>query len=122
MGLPLYQPVKHLESKMKKLAMFTLSAAVLLSSGAFAQGLTRAEVRQQLVEAQQNGSQYVTNASYPDVSPVFQGQVARLQKNDVTSYGGVAAGSSAVRAAMPMVPSHEPCVGPYSFCNIYAGS
>jgi len=41
---------------MKTLALLTLSAAVLVSSSAFAQGLTRSEVRQQLVEAQQNGS------------------------------------------------------------------
>jgi hypothetical protein len=107
---------------MKKLAMFALSAAVLVSSGAFAQGLTRAEVQQQLVQSEQNGSQYVTNASYPDVSPVFQAQAARAQKNDATAYGGVAASSGASRPAMPMAPGHETCVGPNSFCNIYAGS
>jgi len=107
---------------MNKLAMLALSATVLMSSGAFAQGLTRAEVRQQLIEAEQNGSQYVTNASYPDVGLVFQGQAARLQKNDATGYGGVVTGSSAIRPAMPMAPGHETCVGPYSFCNIYAGS
>jgi hypothetical protein len=107
---------------MKKLAMLAVSAAVLVSSGAFAQGLTRAEVQQQLVQAEQDGSQYVTNASYPDVSTVFQAQASRAQKNDATAYGGVAAGSSAGRSAMPMSQGHETCVGPNSFCNIYAGS
>jgi Domain of unknown function (DUF4148) len=108
---------------MKKLALLTLSAAVLVSSSAFAQGLTRAEVRQQLVEAQQNGSEYVTNASYPDISPVFQSQAANQQKN-ANAYGGVKAGSnmSAPRASTTRTQSPEACVGPVSFCNIYAGS
>ena len=75
---------------MKILALLTVSAAVLVSSSAFAQGLTRAEVRQQLVEAQQNGSEYVTDASYPDVSPAFQNQLAHRQQN-ANAYGGVAA-------------------------------
>jgi hypothetical protein len=108
---------------MKSLALLTLSAAVLVSSSAFAQGLTRSEVRQQLVEAQQNGSEYVSNASYPDVSPVFQNQAANQQKN-ANEYGGVTTGSnvSAPRAALNGGQRPETCVGPASFCNIYAGS
>jgi len=108
---------------MKTLTLLTLSAAVLVSSSAFAEGLTRSEVRQQLVEAQQNGSEYVTNASYPDVSPVFKNQ-AENQKKNANAYGGVAAGSnaSAPRARLRGTQSPETCVGPVSFCNIYAGS
>jgi hypothetical protein len=108
---------------MKKLAMLALSAAVLVSSSTFAQGLTRAEVRQQLVEAQQNGSEYVTDSSYPDISPAFQSQFANRQQS-ANAYGGVVAGSS---VSAPRVPrtgtqSRDACVGPVSFCNIYAGS
>ena len=108
---------------MKTLALLALSAAVLVSSSAFAQGLTRSEVRQQLVQAQKNGSEYVSNASYPDIPPVFQNQAANHQKN-ANAYGGVAAGSnaSAPRARMGGTQSPETCVGPVSFCNIYAGS
>lgn len=108
---------------MKKLALFALSAAVLVSSSAFAQGLTRAEVRQQLVEAQQNGSEYVTDSSYPDISPAFQNQFAKRQQNSA-AYGGVASGSSvsAPRMSMGGAQGHDACVGPVSFCNIYAGS
>ncbi|NPT36942.1 DUF4148 domain-containing protein [Paraburkholderia xenovorans] len=63
---------------MKKLAFAALSVAVLAaSSSAFAQGKTRAEVYQELIEAQQNGLNYVTDTSYPDVSPVFAQQVAQ---------------------------------------------
>ncbi|WP_025600625.1 DUF4148 domain-containing protein [Burkholderia sp. WSM2230] len=61
---------------MKKFALAALSVAVLAaSSNVFAQGKTRAEVYQELIEAQQNGLDYVTDASYPDVSPVFAHQV-----------------------------------------------
>ncbi|MEA3094118.1 MAG: hypothetical protein QOJ04_5460 [Caballeronia sp.] len=110
---------------MKKIALFVMSAAVLASSSAFAQaqGLTRAEVRQQLVEAQQDGSQLVSNASYPDVARIYTNQVTQA-KQGASAYGGVAAGSSvnSSRSANIGSPSHEACVGPYSFCNIYAGS
>jgi hypothetical protein len=67
------------ELKMKKLVMVTLSLAVLGSSSAFAQGKTRAEVYQELIEAQQNGLNFVTDASYPDVNPIFAPQVARMK-------------------------------------------
>ncbi|MFT4435174.1 DUF4148 domain-containing protein [Caballeronia sp. 15715] len=108
---------------MKTLSWLTLSAAVLVSSSAFAQGLTRSEVQQQLVQAQQNGSEYVSNSSYPDVPPVFQNQ-AESQRKNASAYGGVAAGAntSAPRARMSGSQGPETCVGPVSFCNIYAGS
>jgi hypothetical protein len=62
---------------MKKIAFAALSLAVLAaSSSVFAEGKTRAQVYQELIEAQQNGLDYVTDASYPDVSPVFAQQVA----------------------------------------------
>ncbi|RDJ99857.1 DUF4148 domain-containing protein [Paraburkholderia lacunae] len=61
---------------MKKIAFVALSIVVLAaSSSVFAQGKTRAQVYQELIEAQQNGLDYVTDASYPDVSPVFAQQV-----------------------------------------------
>jgi hypothetical protein len=61
---------------MKKLAFAALSVAVLaVSSSAFAEGKTRAQVYQELIEAQQNGLDYITDTSYPDVNPVFAQQV-----------------------------------------------
>lgn len=110
---------------MKKIALIVMSAAVLASSSAFAQaqGLTRAEVRQQLVEAQQDGSQLVSNASYPDVARIYSNQVAQSEQG-TSAYGGVTGGSSvsASRSANIGSSNHEACVGPNSFCNIYAGS
>lgn len=64
---------------MKKLVMVSLSLALLASSSAFAEGKTRAEVYQELIEAQQNGLAFVTDASYPDVSPAFAGTVAWMK-------------------------------------------
>lgn len=61
---------------MKKITFAALSVVILAaSSSAFAEGKTRAQVYQELIEAQQNGLNYVTDASYPDVSPVFARQV-----------------------------------------------
>ncbi|MEZ0605629.1 DUF4148 domain-containing protein [Paraburkholderia sp. IW21] len=63
---------------MKKITFSALSLVVLAaSSNAFAEGKTRAQVYQELIEAQQNGLNYVTDASYPDVNPVFAQQVER---------------------------------------------
>ena len=65
---------------MKMLALLAVSVAVLGSTNVFAQGKTRAQVYQELIEAQQNGLNFVTDASYPDVSPMFQGTVEYLKK------------------------------------------
>lgn len=63
---------------MKKFAFAALSVVVLAaSSSAFAQGKTRAEVYQELIQAEQNGLNYVTDTSYPDVNPIFAQQVAQ---------------------------------------------
>ena len=48
------------------------SASVGFISTAQAQGKTREQVRQELIEAEHNGSMYVTDTSYPDVNPIYQ--------------------------------------------------
>ena len=70
---------------MKKIAFAVLSVAVLASSSAFAEGKTRAQVYQELIEAQQNGLNYVTDSSYPDVSPVYAQEVSRLKQQALDS-------------------------------------
>jgi Domain of unknown function (DUF4148) len=109
---------------MKKLVLFALSATVLASSSVFAQGLTRAEVTQQLVQAEQDGTGFVTETSYPDVSPIYTSQAARLKSQDAGDFGGMPAGTSASGLYVAMTGSTAPqaCVGPNSFCNLYAGS
>jgi hypothetical protein len=104
-----------------------LSLLALASSGfasaASAQELTRAEVRQQLIQAEENGSRLVTDTSYPDVNPIFAQQVAR-QKQRSESVGGVTAGTSSAGAPRAVVQpgSKSECVGPVSFCTPYFGS
>jgi hypothetical protein len=113
---------------MKKMALLTISMAALvsvgLSSTAFAQEKTRAEVRQELIQAEQNGSQFVSDASYPDVSPIFQQQVAQMKAAQSSEGAGMAgthaAGTRMPAAAGAMDPSS--CVGPVSYCSVYFGS
>jgi hypothetical protein len=86
---------------------------------------TRAEVRAELIQAENNGSRFVTDASYPDVSPIFAQQVAQMQQRSGTasSVGGVYAGTSQSGQRIATTPmGSSTCVGPNSFCNVYAGS
>lgn len=97
-------------------------ASAGLASVACAQGLTRAEVHEQLIQAEQNGLQFVTDTSYPEVSPVFAQQVAR-QKMQAESTGGRTAGSS--EAGAPVMHAPMPaadCVGPVGYCTPYFGN
>jgi Domain of unknown function (DUF4148) len=65
---------------MKTLAITALCFGVIASTSVFAQGKTRAEVYQELVEARKNGLDYVTDTSYPDVDPTFAQQVDRMKQ------------------------------------------
>ncbi|WP_027818625.1 DUF4148 domain-containing protein [Paraburkholderia bannensis] len=102
------------------IATLVAAASVGAVTQASAQGLTREQVRQQLIEAEANGSRFVTDASYPDVSPVFAQQAAQAahaaHAQEASGMGAPAAGKS--DAGAPPVA----CVGPASFCNIYQGS
>ena len=84
---------------MKKIAMLTLSLVVLASSNAFAQEKTRAQVYQELVKAEQNGSNLVTNESYPDISPVFTYDALQLQARFAKSHGTVDMASNGTPAS-----------------------
>lgn len=84
---------------MKKIAFAALSVVVLAaSSSAFAQGKTRAQVYQELIEAEQNGLNYVTDTSYPDVNPIFAQQV-RQHKEALAAQA--AAASRVVSSSAP---------------------
>jgi hypothetical protein len=94
----------------------TVSSCFVVIAGASAQGLTRAQVREQLIEAQANGSRYVTDTSYPDVSPSFAQQVKNTKAPQSDGMGSPMPGTS--ESGGPRTA----CVGPVSFCNLYAGS
>ena len=78
---------------MKKFAMIAISLAVIASPGAFAQSRTRAEVYQELIEAQQNGLNYVTETSYPDVNPMFAAQVDRMKQAHLAQQNAASKGT-----------------------------
>jgi hypothetical protein len=80
---------------MKILAITVVSLAVLTSSSAFAQSKTRAQVYQELIEAQQNGLNYVTDTSYPDVNPIFASQVERMKHEHLAQQRVTATDSTA---------------------------
>ncbi|TDG04007.1 DUF4148 domain-containing protein [Paraburkholderia guartelaensis] len=82
---------------------------------ASAQEATRAEVRQELVQAQGNDSPNITDTSDPATDPISTKQVAQLQTRSNSSSG---ANMSSVRETT----HHTDCVGPASFCSIYFGS
>lgn len=108
---------------MKSITTLILASALLLSSAVQAQGLTRAEVKQQLIEAQANGLAYITDTSYPAIHPSFEHKV-KAQPSQA-GYGGVPDGTQQSGVAPhgnPMPHGNPHCVGPVSFCNIYAGS
>ncbi|MBP0610088.1 MULTISPECIES: DUF4148 domain-containing protein [Burkholderia] len=96
-----------------------------VATQASAQALTREQVRQELVDAENNGLRFVTDTSYPDVSPLFQHQADRMpQRQASTAVGGDPAMSSEAGKPATMSPrrSAAACVGPASFCTIYFGS
>ena len=113
---------------MKKLSLIAMSFVAIASSGvftnAFAQEKTRAEVRQELIQAENNGLRFVTDASYPDVSPVFAHEVAQMKAQDTSGVGTAVSGasSSGTRAPMSGANQSASCVGPVSFCSLYFGS
>jgi hypothetical protein len=65
---------------MKKFSMIAISLADFTSSSAFAQGKTRAEVNQEMIEPQQNSLNEITEISYPGVNPMFTAQVGRMRQ------------------------------------------
>jgi hypothetical protein len=101
-----------------------LVAAAGIATNALAQEKTRAQVRQELIEAERNGLFFITDTSYPDVNPIFEQQVARLkQQQSDGSTGGVMPGASVGNVKQERSPADPAsCVGPISFCDLYFGS
>lgn len=118
---------------MKTRSLIALAVALFATAGvattASAAEKTRAEVRAELVQAEQNGLRFVTDASYPDVAPIYQQQVAQANSHGhadaASSMGGTVSGSSAAGLPDTFMKAKTPmssCVGPVSFCQPYFGS
>jgi hypothetical protein len=110
-------------------SMIVLASAGIVSNVS-AQEKTRAEVRLELIQAENNGLRFVTDTSYPEVDPIFAQQVARLKQQNGSGTGPETSGSSAaghrdVTARARTAQGHTgtpSCVGPVSFCTPYFGS
>ena len=96
------------------MALIALAGAV---TNASAQEKTRAEVRQELIQAESNGSRFVTDTSYPAINPIFAAQAARVQTESDSGVGADMRGASGTGHR-----SATTCVGPVSFCTLYFGS
>jgi hypothetical protein len=119
---------------MNKRLVLGVSVIVLTSAGIVsnvsAQEKTRAQVRLELIEAENNGLNFVTDTSYPEVNPMFAQQVARLKQQTGSGTGPETSGSSAaghrdLTARARTIQGHTAtpsCVGPVSFCTPYFGS
>ncbi|CAB3774433.1 DUF4148 domain-containing protein [Paraburkholderia humisilvae] len=113
---------------MEALRAFTIATLLALSAAALvptasAQGITRAEVRQQLIAAENSGSRLVTETSYPNTGLIYSHRVKRATEQ-AGDTGGTPVGTSQT-GKLPRNSSHNrtsaDCVGPVSFCNIYFG-
>lgn len=80
--------------------------------------ITRDQVRQELIESIDNGTRFVTDTSYPEVSPMYAHEVAKLRS---ANQAAVATNTHGDVDAGQQDDAPEPCVGPASFCNIYFG-
>ncbi|WP_081772037.1 DUF4148 domain-containing protein [Paraburkholderia nodosa] len=85
---------------------------------------TRAEVRQELIDAENHGLNLVTDTSYPDASPIYQQRQAQMNamQDSGTGAGSSGTSESGRKETPPKPSSSDSCVGPVSFCNIYFGS
>jgi hypothetical protein len=101
-------------------SILVLALSAGIANVAFAQGKTRAEVGQELIDAQANGSNLVTDTSYPDVSPIYQQQAAATKVSHQDGYGTEPHGANMTGHKM-MPASNDTCVGPMSFCSVYFG-
>ena len=85
-----------------------------VATQASAQALTRAQVRQELIDAENNGLRFVTDTSYPDVA-LFQRQVEQMPTHQAsTAVGSDPAASSEAGRPATMSPRQgsAACVGP----------
>jgi hypothetical protein len=98
-------------------------AAILSAPAAFAQtsqGLTRAEVRADLVRVEQAGYRPGNGgeAYYPAAIQAAEAKIS-AQQNGATQSAAATPKSLTHSATMAHAPSTSNCVGPASFCNTY---
>ncbi|TPB75764.1 DUF4148 domain-containing protein [Burkholderia pseudomallei] len=121
--------IRHRYGERMKATFLTVAlAAAFVSPAAFADapaGKTRAQVYQELVEAKANGLDYVTDASYPEIPPLYAPRFANKAKPQQPAHAVADTRSDAKAGSsgnLSEAAQDEHCVGPRTFCNPYAGS
>jgi Domain of unknown function (DUF4148) len=103
--------------------LISLVAVAGTSNVASAQQKTRAQVRQELITAENNGMDNVSNASYPDVATIYKDQGA--QRKGAGDSGTGAMATTASEAGHAELASRKTgassCVGPVTFCSPFFG-
>ncbi|XUW93187.1 DUF4148 domain-containing protein (plasmid) [Burkholderia sp. M6-3] len=107
------------------LAVSALGAPILSLAQSSAP-LTRAEVRADLVRVERAGYRPTSgdDVNYPADVQAAEAKVAAQfdQQLTVQAVGGIAKGGSSASGDGSHAAMQSACVGPVSFCNIYAGS
>jgi Domain of unknown function (DUF4148) len=112
---------------MRGFTLFAVSIAAVATAGtsvlASAQEKTRAQVRQELIEAQSNGLRFVSDSSYPEVAPALVAQAAQLKTANDSGIGAAATGASSAGKSTSASPDTDgsSCAGPIDFCTPYFG-
>lgn len=102
-----------------------VAASIGIGSYAYAEpmmGKTRAQVRQELIEAQQSGWRYVTDASYPGISAMHAGRAEKQAADTQVASANEPAPKAVSSGRAQPAGRRSDCEGPVSFCNIYFGS
>ncbi|WP_415774562.1 DUF4148 domain-containing protein [Paraburkholderia sp. J94] len=105
-----------------------VAAAAGYATVSSAQGLTRADVRADLVRVEQAGYSPAggDDANYPAEIQAAEAKVAAHQPQNAKAndaVGGAPMGTSAAGTRVaPKKPGPLECVGPASFCNVYFGN
>ena len=113
-----------MKSFTKVVLVAALAVVPLASFAQSSPSLTRAQVRAQLEQLEKAGYNPRDWVHYPENIQAAEAKVAAQtdQQQATQAYGGVAENGTSSSGAPMHTATHSTCVGPVSFCNIYAGS
>jgi hypothetical protein len=101
-----------------------LIASAAAVTNASAQEVTRAQVRAELVQLEQAGysPSRGVDVTYPADIQAAEAKVAAQDSMSRDAVGGTPLNGSSAAGSRMHTSMQSSCVGPVSFCNIYAGS
>jgi hypothetical protein len=115
-----------MNSKLALALSMILVASAAAVTNASAQEVTRAQVRTELVQIEQAGYNPARGAdpAYPADVQAAEAKVATQDNANMSrdAVGGTQPNGSSAAGTRMHASMQSNCVGPVSFCNIYAGS